>query len=213
MTLLSWTSWPLWLLLAFGLLPEVVLTLADLEVLGTPRWRSLVYNSAGFYAGLLRDWTPNYGLQPVVMFASYWIFHAGFLHVAGNMAALVWLWVAFRGRLPGWVLLGVYLVSALGGALAFGMLNTGFQPMIGASGAIFGLAGLWLVLEREVLGDRWASLVTLALIALNGLIWVLEAGQLAWEGHLGGFLVGAGLGLMIPALRRAGVTNGPSEPL
>ncbi len=188
-------SLPLWLLLLLGVLPEAGLILADLGAIGSPRWRSLAYSHGGFYSGLLRNWTANYGAQPGVMFFSYWLLHAGFVHLLGNMLALIWLWSALAGRLSGWFLAGVYLLSALGGAAIFGLLNSGPQPMIGASGAIFGLAGFWIALEREVQGDRWASLVTLGLVAMNALIWVLEAGQLAWEGHLGGFLVGAGLGL------------------
>lgn len=184
-----------------GVLPELVLSLADYGLVGTSRWRPDAYQYAAFWSGLLEDWTPNYSGQPALMYVSYWLLHADPVHMLGNMAALIWLGYGLGGRVTApWFLL-VYLLSAVGGGVAFGLLNHGYQPMIGASGAIFGLAGLWVVLERERHDDRWAVGVALILVAMNTAIWILEAGRLAWESHLGGFVVGASLGLLILALR------------
>ncbi|NJS39008.1 MAG: rhomboid family intramembrane serine protease [Rhodobacteraceae bacterium] len=79
-------------------------------------------------------------------------------------------------------------------------MTTSAAPMVGASGALFGLAADWLMAEvRQTprLGAqllRGAGLIIL-LLALNALVWVLQGGQLAWETHLGGFLAGLTLAL------------------
>jgi len=82
----------------------------------------------------------------------------------------------------------------LGGGLGFGLLNHGAAPMIGASGAIFGLAGALTVWDagRRRRAGLWsrAPLIMLGLAGLNLVIWVMQAGNLAWETHLGGFVAG-----------------------
>ena len=165
---------------------------ADHGLWGSGSWRGLAYQYGGFWAGLLRDWHPNYRLQPEMMFLTYSLLHAGLGHLLGNMLSLALLGDMVTDRIGGRGLAWLYVVSALGGALGFGLLNHSPAPMIGASGAIFGLAGaltVWSAKRRR----QWASvgLIMLALAGLNLAIWLLQAGNLAWEAHLGGFVAGA----------------------
>jgi membrane associated rhomboid family serine protease len=189
------------MLALFCTIPELVLLGADWGLWGSARWRPLAYTQGAFWAGLLYGWTPNFALQPVTMFFSYAWLHAGPGHLAGNLAALFWLGpqvVARRGT-GGFLL--IWLFAVLGGALAFGLLTTSPAPMVGASGALFGLAAEVVVAEvRRV--RRWSTqllrglgLVVL-LLALNAAVWLLQGGQLAWETHLGGFLAGLALALL-----------------
>ena len=62
-----------WVLIAIVLVCvviEMMLQGADFGLLGSPRWRGLVYQNGGFWRGLLDNWQPNYAAQPAVMFAA-----------------------------------------------------------------------------------------------------------------------------------------------
>lgn len=193
------TWWPfLWPCAAIGVLLlatcglELVMVAADLGLIGSGRWRSLVLQYGGFWPGLLRDWQPNYAWQPWTMFLSYSVLHAGFMHLAGNMLMLLWLGPGLAARLgqSGFVLL--WVSSALGGAIAFGTLATDLTPMVGASGAVFGLIGAMVVFEYIQPRRYGAALgITLALAMLNIVMLIAEGGLLAWQTHLGGYVVGA----------------------
>jgi membrane associated rhomboid family serine protease len=138
-------SWPVTLLLVLIILPELVLIASDAGWIGSRRWRSQAYTYGAFWAGVLGDWTPNYTAQPFAMFFSYSFLHAGAGHLFGNAVALAWLGQIADDRLSPARLFGLYAGSVLGGALAFAALSTSISPMVGASGAIFGLAGAWLI--------------------------------------------------------------------
>ncbi|HEY3336277.1 MAG TPA: rhomboid family intramembrane serine protease [Candidatus Limnocylindrales bacterium] len=72
--------------------------------------------------------------------------HGGVLHLLANMWAL-WIVGPFAEQLYGrWRFLVFYLVFALGGSLASFWSNP--VPAVGASGAIFGMFGLLLAVER-----------------------------------------------------------------
>jgi membrane associated rhomboid family serine protease len=174
---------------------EAVLQAADHGLIGSARWRPLAYQNGAFWAGLLRDWHPNFPGQPVAMFFTYCWLHGGLGHLLGNMAALLALGAVVTDRVAQRDFLLLWLFSALGGAAAFGLLSTSPQPMVGASGALFGLAGAWKAWDwqeaRREGRALWPILLWLAgIAALNGVLWVLQGGLLAWETHLGGFAVG-----------------------
>ncbi|NJS37722.1 MAG: rhomboid family intramembrane serine protease, partial [Rhodobacteraceae bacterium] len=124
--------WSVWMLAFFCLLPELVLLGADWGVWGTARWRPLTYTQGAFWAGLLYGWTPNFALQPVTMFVSYAWLHAGALHLAGNLLALLWLGPQVVARRGNAGLIGLWLLAMLGGGAAFGLLTTSAAPMVGA---------------------------------------------------------------------------------
>lgn len=175
---------------------EALLLAADAQLIGSPRWRGLAYQYGGFWAGLLGDWRPNYAAQPVVMFATYALLHGGLGHLVGNMVTLYALGRQLRGAIGQGGVALVYGVSALGGALAFAALNTSPNPMVGASGALFGMAGALVLRDgkrRRLAGEPlWPVLrVVVLLVALNVILWLWMDGRLAWEAHLGGFVSGA----------------------
>ena len=201
-----------WVLLVLILLPttiECVLWGADHGLWGQLRWRGLAYQYGGFWAGLLHNWQPNYAAQPVTMFASYALLHAGMGHLIGNLSGLALLGELAAERVGARGLITLYAASAFGGAAAFGALSTSAAPMIGASGAIFGLAGAWTVWDWQDHRNRpdriWAwrtPAIILALGLMNAAIWLLQGGNLAWQTHVGGFATGAFLA-MLPRLMGA----------
>ena len=194
-------STALWGLIALPVLIEAVLQAADAGILGSPWWRNTAYENGAFWAGLLYDWRPNYPGQPLAMFLSYSVLHSGLGHLLGNMLTLWMLGQRLLKKIGTRDFLLLYLVSALGGGVGFGVLSLSPQPMIGASGALFGLAGalIWLeAAERHKAGfPLWPVLVTvLGLVLLNVLMWLALGGVLAWETHLGGFIAGVGFGII-----------------
>jgi len=174
---------------------ELVLIAADHGLIGTPRWRGLAYQNGAFWAGLLYNWRPNYEAQPWLMFVTYAFLHSGFGHLVGNMLTLFFLGHIVEERVGQRGLIALYAISAIGGAVAFAIMTNNPQPMVGASGALFGLAGAWQYwdwTDRRAAGRRiwpvWRTV--LGLVLLNAVLWVWMDGLLASEAHLGGFIAG-----------------------
>jgi membrane associated rhomboid family serine protease len=140
---------------------------------------------------------------PLVADGDWWrlftaaFLHYGPIHLAFNMLAL-WIFgsaieqVLGRGRY-----LLLYVVSGLAGS-AGALLFSPNAVTVGASGAIFGLMGAALVLERQrtyVFGGG-----ALGLIVIN-LVFTFAIPGISIGGHLGG-LAGGALGML--ALSRFG---------
>jgi len=176
-------------------LVEGAVQLADWQVLGPARLRALSYEYGGFWVGLLQSWTPNYPSQPYLMFLTYGFLHGGMLHLLVNMVTLWSLGQAVLDRVGtrGFILL--YAASLFGGAAGFALLASTLAPMVGASGAIFGLAGgllAWGYVDRFTLSQALWPVARAAglLVLMNVVMWWALDGQLAWETHLGGFITG-----------------------
>jgi membrane associated rhomboid family serine protease len=192
----------LWALIALCTSIELVLVLGDQGLIAQPRLRRLAYDYGGFWPGLLRDWRPNYPAQPWTMFLTYGFLHGGPMHLVVNMITLWSLGraVLLRVGTRGFALL--YVATILGGAAGFALLAPGLQPMVGASGALFGLIGgllAWAYVDRFTFDEGlWPIARAVALlIALNIALWWAMGGQLAWETHLGGFVTGWIVALLI----------------
>jgi membrane associated rhomboid family serine protease len=194
--------WALAAIIALCTIVELALWGADLGLWGQTRLRQSAYEWGGFWPGLLAGWRPNYAGQPVTMFLSYAFLHGGPLHLVVNMITLWSLGWAVIDRIGTLRFLVLYLGAALGGAAGYGLLSDTVRPMVGASGALFGLAGAllaWAYVDRFTarIGLWPVAQVAMFLIAMNvALYWALD-GQLAWQTHLGGFMTGWILALLI----------------
>ncbi|WFP16644.1 rhomboid family intramembrane serine protease [Citricoccus muralis] len=109
------------------------------------------------------------------------------MHLLLNMVVL---WMMGRTLEPalGWArFLAIYLISAFGGSVAVLLLANPLAPVVGASGAVYGLfAALFLMIRR--IGGSVVSIG--ALIAVNLVISVVWSG-ISWQAHVGGLVVGA----------------------
>ncbi len=185
----------LWLV-GLTCLPEALFTLLSADLIGQGNLRNIAYAYGAFWNGLLHaGWEPLYPLQREAMFLTYAFLHGGLLHLVGNMIAVLALGGIVVARIGAKGFLLLYALTAIGGAAGFALLSSGTTPMIGASGAVFGLIGAWKFWEWQVrrhlgasLAPVWRSVAGLA--ALNVLLWLLLSGLLAWEAHLGGFITG-----------------------
>ena len=174
---------------------ELSLQAADHGLIGTVRWRGLAYQYGAFWSGLLHDWQPNYPAQPWAMFISYGFLHGGFGHLIGNMLSLWVLGDIAAKNITRMSFLIIYVTSAIGGGICFGLLSGSPQPMVGASGALFGLVGAWQFWRWSArrragrpLQPIWNTVFWL--VIFNALLWAILGGLLAWETHLGGFVTG-----------------------
>jgi membrane associated rhomboid family serine protease len=146
---------------------------------------------------------------------SHMFLHAGLLHVAGNM---LYLWIFgnnVEARLgPLWFLFW-YLVTGVA-ALAFhAVFNLGSPvPLLGASGAISGVLGFYLIWFPRNVVKLWVFLFPFYIgVVRIGAIWVLivyllldnllpfliapAAGGVAHGAHIGGFLAGMAAALVM----------------
>jgi membrane associated rhomboid family serine protease len=112
--------------------------------------------------------------------------HGSIIHIGFNMYILWWAGSQVEQYLGRARYIGLYLVSGLAGG-AGAVMQAPFTPVVGASGAIFGILGAMLILEWQVTG-RFAG-QAMTLIAINlGLSFVIP--NVSWGGHVGGLIGG-----------------------
>lgn len=162
------------------------------------------------YSSLFQNWQ----LLPYAVHAdgSYYrlltsgFLHAGLLHIGLNMLTLVIVGPVLERSIGRWRFVAGYLLSLLGGSAAVYAFGAPLVPVIGASGALFGLFGTCLVLVRRIgLDLQWL----VAIIVLN-FVFTFSVAGISELAHLGGFVTGALCGVAIgglPTLRRRVATS------
>jgi membrane associated rhomboid family serine protease len=110
----------------------------------------------------------------------------GFLDIIFNMWALIVLGPPLERLFGHLRYIAIYLVSAFGGSVVV-LLFEPHELTLGASGAIFGLFGGWIVVSRKMQLDmRWI----VGLLVLNFVIDFAGRNFIAWQAHIGGIVVG-----------------------
>ena len=112
--------------------------------------------------------------------------HSSFWHVGLNMLALFMIGRSLEPLLGRWRFVTLYVLSALGGSVAVTLLSF-TTPVVGASGAIFGLFGALLVIGRH-LGANVAGIAII--LGANLAIGFLPGFNVSWQAHVGGLVVG-----------------------
>jgi len=160
---------------------------------------------------------PGTGLQPARSFIDRWalngyavadgewyrlitsaFLHASVIHLAFNMLMLWWFGQALEAALGRGRFLGVYLVSALAGSAGALLLSAPSVNTVGASGAVFGILGAGLVLERKQIYVFGGG--ALFIVVLN-IAFSFAVANISIGGHLGGLIGGI---LAMLALSAAG---------
>ena len=156
-------------------------------------------------------------LRPSALMTSLFI-HGGWAHIIGNM---LFLWAFGRSLEDGMghvKFLIFYLISGLAAGIAFALFNPGSTlPTVGASGAIAGVMGGYLVkfprarvvtlvpifffLTTVDIPAAFLLLYWFAMQFFNGVGSVGDSqasrGDVAWFAHIGGFLAGMGLVMLL----------------
>lgn len=149
--------------------------------------------------------------------------HGGWLHLGGNM---LYLWVFgdnIEDRLGSLRFLLFYLACGLVAALAQIYIHpTSKIPMVGASGAVAGVLGAYLILFPQ---SRVLTLIPILfffqIVELPAFLFLLfwfgmqflsgavaitgapySTGGVAWWAHIGGFVSGMALGFLFPKRKR-----------
>src|SRR5208337_97498 len=135
--------------------------------------------------------------------------HGGFLHVAGNM---LYLWIFgdnIEDELGHFRFLLFYLFSGVVAVYAYAMTDSqSMLPMIGASGAISGVLGAYILLFPRAkihtllfFGFFWQIVRIPAMFVIGFWIFLqivsgllssgsIQHGGVAWFAHVGGFVAG-----------------------
>ncbi len=160
------------------------------------------------------------------MFTSLFL-HAGWVHLLGN---LLFLWVfgeALEDELGHWRFLGFYLFCGFFSLLLHTVVASRLSvPIIGASGAIAGLLGAYLIRYPQAPVQTLVYLlVRFQIVAVPAYVWLglwlllqfyglRQGGPVAWFAHLGGFLTGLlGVGLFVPATAPSRSTKTRKAPV
>jgi membrane associated rhomboid family serine protease len=154
--------------------------------------------------------------------------HAGFMHLFGNMLFL-WIYgdnVEYR---LGWLkYLVAYIATGLAATLAFTAMSIGSKvPMIGASGAISGVLGLYFIwFPRNTvrmfvfLMPVFVNVIEIPARIVLGIYLILDnivpmlfsgmrgEGGVAHGAHIGGFVAGLGLAWGVNRLRQTAAPSG-----
>ncbi|TWD16627.1 rhomboid family intramembrane serine protease [Marihabitans asiaticum] len=121
-------------------------------------------------------------------------------HIMFNMLAL---WIV-GPQLEMWLgrarFLGLYLVSALAGSVTYLLFQPvdSTQGVVGASGAVFGLFGAIVVVQRHLGRDASSMLGVIGINAVIGFV----IPNIAWQAHLGGLVAGAALAALLSRPRQ-----------
>ena len=158
-------------------------------------------------------------IPPAMTVLSSMFLHGGWMHMLGNM---LYLWI-FGNNVEDAMGHGrfivFYVLCGIAAALAQSFPNPASTvPMIGASGAIAGVLGAYLLLHPRarvlVAIPVWVVIHTTRLPAVFvlGFWFVLqivntmlsngEGGGVAWGAHVGGFVAGL---VLIPLFKRKGI--------
>lgn len=128
--------------------------------------------------------------------------HANWAHLTGNAFFLFAFGCGLEKR-AGWlVFLLVYFISGLGGCLLYEQFGQG-MPLVGASGAIFGIICSMAILDAKAFvvmpGAPLPVPVLLAAVfyIANEYSMLDKADSVAHYAHIGGGLAGAGVGLLV----------------
>ncbi len=139
-------------------------------------------------------------LEPWRMITSVFVHSTSLIfHVLLNMYTLWIFGQLLEGILGRWRFLALYLISGLGGSIGVLWLSDPRVGVVGASGAIFGLMGAFLVIQRRLGGQTTQLFV---LLGINLVIGFIPGFNVAWQAHLGGLVVGALVGFIFVETRQ-----------
>jgi membrane associated rhomboid family serine protease len=162
------------------------------------------------------QWIPGLGVtnamffSPIfmteVLFEPWRALTSVFLHSTGLIFHILLnmytLWIFGRllepmlGRIR---FLALYLISGVAGSVGVVVFAAPDTQVLGASGAIFGLMGAFVVIQRRLGGNMTQLYI---LLAINLAIGFIPGVNISWQAHLGGLIGGALVGLVYLETRK-----------
>ncbi|MBS1953759.1 MAG: rhomboid family intramembrane serine protease [Cyanobacteria bacterium SZAS-4] len=170
-------------------------------IFGAQPVQTIISEHAVVATRIIHHWDLN---QLGTIFSSMFM-HVGFAHIVGNLWVLYLFGDNVEDRLGHWNYLAFYLVCGLAANAAQIFSNPSAAiPTLGASGAIAGVLGAYMIMFPNV-GVRtwitWFWSVTIPAWIIMGVWFILQCANsmiggddsIAWYAHIGGFLTGFAL--------------------
>ena len=186
---------------------EAVLWLGAAGVVGGPAavgWRVEAIRAFGFFQPVLEAMLVRRAADPggLLRFLTYPLLHLGPLHALFGVTLLLALGQAVATRFGARALAALTIGSAIGGALAYGLLQDGRAQIVGLYPAVYGLMGAYsralLTAATVRRGRILAFRLPLVLVALQLVFrFGFGAGGADWVADLGGFATGFALALVV----------------
>ncbi|MDR6169692.1 rhomboid family intramembrane serine protease [Curtobacterium sp. SORGH_AS_0776] len=141
--------------------------------------------TGGYVNAWLSYYAPAVGSQPWRLVTGLFV-HSSFFHILFNMWA-VWIFGRMLENILGtWRFVALYFLAGLGGDLAVSLLSPA-TPVVGASGAIFGLFAAFFVIQRSL---GYNAVQLLVIMGLNLVVGFLPGTAISWQAHVGGIVLG-----------------------
>jgi len=142
-----------------------------------------------------------YAVPAFVTIFSSMFMHGGFMHIIGNM---LYMWIFadnIEDDLGPRKFIIFYLLSGIGAAMTQVLIDTHSQvPMVGASGAIGGVLGAYLINHPKakvlvlIPFGFFSQLIKIKALYVLGFWFILQfissGGGIAYAAHIGGFVTG-----------------------
>ncbi|KUJ73734.1 rhomboid family intramembrane serine protease [Ruegeria marisrubri] len=186
---------------------ELAFSLGARGLVGGPEavgWRLSAIQAYAFSADIL-NWMIEVGRWPaehVIRFVTY-----PFVHGSFTQALFVCVFVLAMGKMVGEVFGGfqmllIFVLSGVGGALAYTVFLDPRFPLIGGFPPVYGLIGAftWLLWRRlSLVGENQGRAFNLiaVLMGIQLLFGLLFGGTSDWVADLGGFATGFGLSFLV----------------
>jgi membrane associated rhomboid family serine protease len=195
---------------------------ASFEGTGAKVTKALIGVNAAVYVAELVQGGGVYGVNstiyekgflyaPFVAQGDWWrlgtaaFLHYGPIHLLLNMLGLFWFGSLLEQRIGSGRFLLLYMVSGLAGS-AGALVVSPTSATVGASGAIFGILGAGLVLERQ--RDYVFGGSALGVIVANLVLTFAWSGNISVGGHIGGLIGGAAATLALTRFGRGHAAYG-----
>lgn len=181
----------------FGLNPVLALIIANLMLYiavlvsgeGRYPWGAgeIIGDRFTYYLGLIPYYFPE---RPWTIVTNMFI-HAGFGHIFGNMLILFFFGTYLLRLVGSGRFLLVYFVGGIVGNALYLLLGEPLSVAVGASGAIYAIAGALVVLVPRVRVLLWFlfPMPLWVVVLVFFVIWSFIPG-VAWQAHMGGLALG-----------------------
>ena len=171
---------PIWIIIGLNLIAFVPII-------------SLKYIATNIYL----EFISTFGLVPAIFWSQPWtivtnlFIHAGLWHIFANMLTF-YFFGTFLSRLVGQNrLLMVYFGGGILGNILYILLGAPLSIAVGASGAVFALAGALVMMVPKMRVYLYFIVpLPLWVAVLGGFIILSFIPNVAWQAHLGGLIVG-----------------------
>lgn len=186
---------------------EIAFTLGSRGLIGGPDavgWRLAAIQTYAF-SGDIFDWmweTGRWPFEHLMRFVTYPFVHASF-----TQALFVCVFILAMGKMVGevfggWPMLIVFVLSGIGGALAYAVLLNEPYPIVGGFPPVYGLIGaftylLWRKLSLVGAQQSRAFSLIAILMGIQLLFGLFFGGSKEWVADLAGFATGFGLSFFL----------------